>query len=359
MLAELRELVAEHPLRERLWAHLIVALYRDGRQADALEAYRTARHTLSEEIGIEPGPELRALERQVLEQDPVLDREVQAVRPSRTVLAVSDQASSITALAAVGATLAGDVDAGLIVSAIVADEPALTSITPQLRALRDRAAGAGRELRVAAFTSDEPGRDVARLAAEHDVALLLLDAPPAVVDGARFEEALGSVLRAVAADVAIVAGAERTGSEPAAPVVVPFAGHDHDWAALEVGAWLARARGSPLRLVGTRAAPRAGRRDASRLLASASLATQRGIRVMVETVLADPGAEGILAAGTDAAFVVAGISDRWGKEGLGRQRSALARGARCPVLFVRRGTSPGGLAPPEALTRFTWSRVGA
>ena len=69
LLGELRELVSEHPMRERLWAHLMLALYRDGRQAEALEAYRTARRTLSEEIGIEPGPELRALERQILMQD--------------------------------------------------------------------------------------------------------------------------------------------------------------------------------------------------------------------------------------------------------------------------------------------------
>jgi len=357
MLGELRELVAEHPLRERLWAHLILALYRDGRQADALEAYRTARRTLTEEVGIEPGAELRTLERQVLNQDPALDGAVRATRAARIVLAVSSDESSIVPLAAVGQTLAGDAGAELIVSAIVPDERSLASIAPQLHALRERAAGADRELRVAAFTSDAPGPDATRLATEHDTALLLLDAPPGVLDGARFDESLSDVLRAVAADVAIVAGAERDGFEPSAPVVVPFAGHDDDWAALEAGAWLARARGSSLRLVGTRAAPRGGRRDASRLLASASLALQRGVRVATETVLAAPGADGVLEAGADAAFVVAAISRRWPKEGLGPERSALARRARCPVLFVRRGISPSGLAPPEARTRFTWSRT--
>src|SRR4051794_2905777 len=62
ILGELQELVAEHPLRERLWAHLMLALYRGGRQAEALAAYRDARRILSEQIGIEPGPELQALE---------------------------------------------------------------------------------------------------------------------------------------------------------------------------------------------------------------------------------------------------------------------------------------------------------
>ena len=63
------------------------------------------------------------------------------------------------------------------------------------------------------------------------------------------------------------------------PVYVPFGGGEHDWAALELGAWLAAATGSPLRLVGTRADPRSGRRDASRLLADASLAVQRLVEV--------------------------------------------------------------------------------
>src|SRR5439155_17300724 len=142
----------------------------------------------------------------------------------------------------------------------------LAGVARRLQALREGAAGVGRRIRVAAFTSEDPGGDAARLAAEHDVALVLLDTPPGV-DGARFGEPLATVLRAVAADVAIVVGAERDGAAAQGPVVVPFAGHDHDWAALEAGAWLARGRGSSLRLVGTRAAPVVGRRDASRLLA--------------------------------------------------------------------------------------------
>jgi predicted ATPase/DNA-binding SARP family transcriptional activator len=73
LLTELDALVAAHPYRERLRAQRMVALYRAGRQADALDAYRAARATFVAELGIEPGPELRRLERAVLDQDPELD----------------------------------------------------------------------------------------------------------------------------------------------------------------------------------------------------------------------------------------------------------------------------------------------
>ena len=73
IVGELQALVREHPFRERLWGHLMVALYRSGRQADALAAYRQARSQLREELGLEPGGELRRLERAVLGQDPSLD----------------------------------------------------------------------------------------------------------------------------------------------------------------------------------------------------------------------------------------------------------------------------------------------
>ena len=74
---------AENPLRERLHAQRMLALYRCGRQAEALEAYRDARRTLVEEIGVEPGPELRRLHEAILRQDPSLDVEPAAAELPR------------------------------------------------------------------------------------------------------------------------------------------------------------------------------------------------------------------------------------------------------------------------------------
>ena len=78
LVGELEVLAAEHPLRERLRGHLMLALYRCGRQAEALEAYRDARRALVGELGLEPSRELRALEQAVLTQDPSLDSSIRA-----------------------------------------------------------------------------------------------------------------------------------------------------------------------------------------------------------------------------------------------------------------------------------------
>lgn len=72
LVSELSGLVRHHPLRERLRGQLILALYRSGRQADALEAYRETRQMLDEELGLEPTPALRELERAILRHDPGL-----------------------------------------------------------------------------------------------------------------------------------------------------------------------------------------------------------------------------------------------------------------------------------------------
>lgn len=82
-IADLQALVTEHPERERLWALLVVALYRSGRQGEALEALRRVRSHLAEELGIDPGSELRDLEAAVLRQD---ESGIAAVAPAVAVV---------------------------------------------------------------------------------------------------------------------------------------------------------------------------------------------------------------------------------------------------------------------------------
>lgn len=73
LVGELETLIQEHPFRERFRGQLMLALYRAGRQSEALRAFTQARRTLGDELGIEPTPELKRLEQQILEQDPALD----------------------------------------------------------------------------------------------------------------------------------------------------------------------------------------------------------------------------------------------------------------------------------------------
>jgi predicted ATPase/DNA-binding SARP family transcriptional activator len=77
LIPELELFVGRHPFRERVWGQLMLALYRAGRQADALDVYRRVREQLSDQLGIEPDPQLRELERAILRQDPSL-----GVRPA-------------------------------------------------------------------------------------------------------------------------------------------------------------------------------------------------------------------------------------------------------------------------------------
>jgi WD40 repeat protein/DNA-binding SARP family transcriptional activator len=91
LVSELRRLVAEHPTRERLVAQLMLALYRCGRQAEALDAYQDARQKLAGDLGVEPGPELRALQDAILHQDPSLkpDRALAPLPPEITSASLS------------------------------------------------------------------------------------------------------------------------------------------------------------------------------------------------------------------------------------------------------------------------------
>ena len=82
LVPELEQLIAREPLRERLYGQLMLALYRDGRQADALETYQRARKVLSQEVGLQPSTQLQELERRMLNQDPALAQGRASMDPS-------------------------------------------------------------------------------------------------------------------------------------------------------------------------------------------------------------------------------------------------------------------------------------
>jgi DNA-binding SARP family transcriptional activator/ABC-type transport system substrate-binding protein len=103
LVGELEALVAKHPLRERLRGQLMLALYRSGRQAEALDAYQRTRRTLVDELGIEPGQALQLLETQILNQDRGLDRRAPAGRQS---LVPRTRRSRVAVLAVCTLTLA-------------------------------------------------------------------------------------------------------------------------------------------------------------------------------------------------------------------------------------------------------------
>ena len=359
VVAELASLVEEHPLRERFRAQLMLALYRSGRQGDALASYQAGRSILGEELGIDPGPELQSLEQAILEQDRSLDlvdgdeeglRDLEASR--RVVLAVAAGASDPSSVLDLGEALVRKPVFELIVAGLVADSAELASRTTMLNERAGELAQRGVVARAAAFVSDRPGEDVVRLASDRDVVLVLIQAPAILLDKGMPDPDLAHVLAEAPCDVAFVVARDHSS---AGPIVVPFGGMDHDWAAIELGAWVARARGVPLQIVGTVGSLESGKRDASRLLFHASVAVQRAVGIPTEPLLADPGVEGMLSASERGGALVVGLSERWHREGLGPVRLALARDASAPVLFVRSGLRPGGLAPRETLTHFTWS----
>jgi DNA-binding SARP family transcriptional activator len=357
LVGELEALVREHPLRERFRAQLMRALYCSGRQAEALRVYRETRTMLVDELGIEPSPALRELEQAILRQEPALTPSDGATasfasQRQRAVLIVASDENRLDDLLAIAEPLARQPARELILARLLKDGSDLAAANTVLAERRRSLAERGVSSRVAAYTTPSPGSEAALLATEHDVDLMLVDARLEVLEVGRLDEELAVILARAPCDVGVLVGSGNAGR---GPIVTPFGGIEHDWSAIEVAAWLAVTLGTTLRLLGTEADPGLGRRDASRLLARASLLVQQVVGIATEPILVRPGEGGILDAARDAWLLVIGLSDRWRTEGIGPVRLALASSAGVPTLFVRRGLRPSGLAPNETLTRFTWT----
>ena len=353
VIAELRSLVGAHPFRERLRGQLMQALYRCDRQAEALDVYADLRAQLVDELGLEPSATLQELQRAILTQDlprpvrpdvsetiPVASSPVQAI-----VVYLRDLAASLLVLS-LAETCAAASESELIL-AHVAHPTELADATTEVADARAPLLERGHSVRVAVFSSATPGEDIVRLAEHQGAELLVSDVAAGVL-----EPDIVSLLEGATTDVALVvrgAGPLRPG-----PVLVPFGGADHDWAALELGVRLVRVSGETLGLIGA-AGDDPLERDASRLLADASLVLQRATGIVAVPLLATSGRDGIAAAADAAGLLVVGLPEQWATDGLGAVRSALSAKPPCPLVFTLRGAHAGLLSAPAAFSRFRWS----
>jgi K+:H+ antiporter len=235
----------------------------------------------------------------------------------------------------------------------------LERASKQINDLRERLASDGVVVRGVALTSTNPGSDLAHIVEREPVDLVLTEGRRRLIgEGVPLGD-VTELLEHAACDVAVLVAKEGDPIElgPDAPVLVPFGGAEHDWAALELGSWLAASSGAPLKLLGA-----AGQTDeggsVTRMLADAGLLVQQATGISTEPLVVAGGRDSIIEAAAGAGLLVLGLSDRWRREGLGTTRSAIAGSASAPVLFVRRGTRPGLFAPKENVTQFRWSMAG-
>ncbi|WP_139977323.1 BTAD domain-containing putative transcriptional regulator [Nocardioides litoris] len=152
VLDELAALVHDEPLREGLWASYALALYRSGRQADALAALGRARSELAEHLGVDPGPALRALQDQVLRQDPTLDA------PAAPPVAAAPTSASLPA------EVAGSGSAGIGRAALVVPPTSLVGREDDLAELADVVRSGARLLTLTGFGGVGKTRLASRLA---------------------------------------------------------------------------------------------------------------------------------------------------------------------------------------------------
>jgi Kef-type K+ transport system membrane component KefB len=293
-----------------------------------------------------------------------------AAAPERAILVAPQDGRHLDALLALAEPLARSRPArelllarlllpSRIATGPAADDHELTQVAADLHRRRERLRQRGLAVRTVAFTSSDPAGDLLRLVSEQPIDLVLLDGRRPLLGEGVPRGAVGEVLLRAPCDVAVLVQRERgpVAVDRDHPVLVPFGGADHDWVALELGAWIASSYGASLRLLGA-AGDDAGRRDASRLLGNASLVLQQLAGVPAEPVLIEPGREGVLRVAEGAGLLVVGLSERWREEGLGATRAEIARSAPAPILFARRGGRQGALAPPDSVTRFAWSSIG-
>src|SRR4029077_13739871 len=152
---------------------LMLALYRDGRQAEALDVYQRTREQLLAELGIEPGPALRQLQQAILRQQPSLDLAMPT--PDRSILVACQEAKRLDALILLAESLAKRPKRELILAQLIPEGADVTRTAALLNEHRLALLTQAIAARAVVFTSATPGDDLVRIALEQDVDLLLID----------------------------------------------------------------------------------------------------------------------------------------------------------------------------------------
>jgi len=292
--------------------------------------------------------------------------------PGRSILVAPQTDAAVPQLVALGEPLARSepqreliiarlvqpsraVDAGARVG-LQTENLALERATEAINQTRASLAEEGVKARGVALMSTNPGADLVHIVEHEPVDLVVIEGRRRLIgEGVPLGE-VSVLLEGAPCDVAVLVAREEARIELGAkrPVLVPFGGAEHDWAALELGSWLASSTGAPLKLMGAAGQSDEGK-SVTRMLADAGLLVQQATGISTEPLVIEGGRDGIVSAASDAGILVIGLSDRWRREGLGPTRAEIAKAAPAPVLFVRRGTRPGLFAPRDNVTRFQWS----
>ena len=270
----------------------------------------------------------------------------------REILLVSESAAGVEELLAFAQAAACRNHArGMILTSVVDDQEDVLLATRMLAGFRDQLATTGVASRVAAFRTSNAGAAVEKLALRQEVGLVVVGAA-GLVDGDG-DVLATDILGSAPCDVALHLA--RADARPQGPVMVPFAGTEHDWAALELATTIAASTGVSLILTGSNAPSAGDEGDASRLLAAASLIVQQIGGLIAEPLLIPRGADAVVEAAATASHVITGVPADYERRGIGTTRREVARRVGTTVTLVRRGARSGVISVDRDVTRFSWT----
>ena len=355
LIAELEALADEQPTHERFTAQLMTALYRSGRQEDALAAYRSLRRALVDTFGIEPTPELCQARAGGAHPGSEPRRARAASRLPRPPLAASSSPPVPSRPSRRSPSSQRRWRATCCSSLSWMTKPSWRRPPRACPACAHRSRRAPAPRR----SSRAPGARISPASQPPTTSRSSSPTRPPPSSGS--SRCPGRSPRCWNARRPTSRCSPAAARDPGAgPVLVGFGGGEHDWAAVELGAWLAQSAAKPLRLLALRRADEPG--DATRLLAAASIAVQGAVGIDAEPLLVEPGPQPLIEAAARRprarARPVAGVAASRPRRGPGarsrpssRRRCCSCTAARGPAGSPprpRRPASPGRWANPIA-----------